>query len=89
MPTIPTSREHFIRNIFSEPHSTKQIEDGIEWASETNGAVLANIVEARTNASTYDVSEAMYRRISCPMLMIHGDNDQIAALCPRQSSWPR
>ena len=25
----------------------------------------------------FDVSEAMYRKIACPLLMIHGDNDQI------------
>ncbi len=74
----PDFAEHFIRNIFSEPHSTKQIEDGIEWASETSGRILANIVEAGATPPSYDVSEAMYRKISCPTLIIHGDNDQIA-----------
>jgi pimeloyl-ACP methyl ester carboxylesterase/predicted glycosyltransferase len=74
----PDFAEHFIRNIFSEPHSTKQIEDGIEWANETNGRVLANIVEAGATPLPYDASEAMYRKISCPTLIIHGDNDQIA-----------
>ena len=33
----PDFAEHFISNIFSEPHSTKQIEDGIEWAVDTTG----------------------------------------------------
>jgi len=74
----PDFAEHFIRNIFSEPHSTKQIEDGIEWANETNGRVLANIVEAGATPLPYDASEAMYCKISCPTLIIHGDNDQIA-----------
>ncbi len=73
----PDFAEHFVRNIFSDPHSTKQIEDGIGWASETTGAVLAKTVEARMLAPTFDVSEAMYRKIRCPVLMIHGDNDQI------------
>ena len=36
----PDFAEHFVRNIFSEPHSTKQIEDGVEWAGETTGPVL-------------------------------------------------
>ena len=36
-----------MRNICSEPHSTKQIEDGIEWASETTGASLVKTVDAR------------------------------------------
>jgi pimeloyl-ACP methyl ester carboxylesterase len=73
----PDFAEHFISNIFSEPHSTKQIEDGIGWANDTTGAVLAKTVEARLIHPPFDVSEAMYRKIACPMLMIHGDNDQI------------
>ena len=69
--------EHFIRNVFSEAHSTKQIEDGIDWANETTGPIQAKTVEARSIAPPFDVSEAMYRKIRCPMLMIHGDDDQI------------
>jgi pimeloyl-ACP methyl ester carboxylesterase/predicted glycosyltransferase len=69
--------EHFVRNIFSDPHSTKQIEDGVEWAGDTTGAILAKTVEARTIPPPFDVGEAMYRKIRCPVLMIHGDNDQI------------
>lgn len=69
--------DHFVRNVFSDPHSTKQIEDGIDWASETTGPVLIKTVEARAIPPRFDVSEAMYRKIRCPMLVIHGDNDQI------------
>ncbi len=73
----PDFAEHFIGNIYSEPHSTKQIEDGIGWARDTSGQVLALTVEARAHPPELDVSEAMYRKIRCPVLMIHGDNDQI------------
>ena len=73
----PDFAEHFVRNIFSEPHSTKQIEDGIDWASETTGPVLVKTVEARAIPPAFDVSEAMYRKIRCPLLLIHGDDDQI------------
>ena len=73
----PDFAEHFIRNIFSEPHSTKQIEDGIEWASGTSGEVLVNTIEGRTNTAL-DLSETIYRKISCPILMIHGDDDHIS-----------
>jgi pimeloyl-ACP methyl ester carboxylesterase/predicted glycosyltransferase len=73
----PDFAEHFVRNIFSEPHSTKQIEDGMDWASNTNGSVLVKTVEARAIAPQFDVTEPMYRSIRCPVLMIHGDNDQI------------
>jgi pimeloyl-ACP methyl ester carboxylesterase/predicted glycosyltransferase len=73
----PHFAEHFIRNIFNEPHSTKQIEDGLEWASNTTGSVLAKTVEARAINPGIDIGEAMYRRIRCPVLAIHGDDDQI------------
>ncbi len=73
----PDFAEHFVRNIFSEPHSTKQIEDAIGWANETTGAVLAKTVEARVIPPSFDVGEAMYRKIRCPLLIIHGDDDRI------------
>ena len=73
----PDFAEHFIRNIHSEPHSTRQIEDGIEWAQETSGPVLVKTVEARALPPQFDVGEAMYRRIRCPLLIIHGDDDRI------------
>src|SRR6202166_5006737 len=73
----PDFAEHFIRHIFSEPHSTRQIEEGIDWANDTTGPVLAKTVEARTIPPEFDVSEAMYRKIDCPILMLHGDDDRI------------
>jgi predicted glycosyltransferase len=73
----PDFAEHFIRSIFTEPHSTRQIEEGIDWAGDTDGPVLVKTVEARTIVPPFDVSESMYRKIRCPVLAIHGDNDQI------------
>lgn len=68
---------YFVGSIFSEPHSTKQIEDAVGWASETTGSILARTVNARTIPPAFDASEAMYRKISCPVLMIHGSDDRI------------
>jgi pimeloyl-ACP methyl ester carboxylesterase/predicted glycosyltransferase len=73
----PDFADHFVSNIFSEPHSTKQIEDGLGWANDTTGPVLAKTVEARASPTGFDTSEAMYRKIRCPMLMIHGEDDHI------------
>jgi len=73
----PDFAEFFIRNLCNEPHSTKQIEDGIGWATETNGPTLLKTVAARGILPAFDVSEEMYRKIRCPVLFIHGDNDQI------------
>jgi pimeloyl-ACP methyl ester carboxylesterase/predicted glycosyltransferase len=69
--------EHFVREIFTEPHSTRQIEEGLAWAGDTDGPVLVKTVEARTIVPPFDVTEPMYRKIHCPLLAIHGDNDQI------------
>ena len=76
----PAFADFFLRQLFVEPHSTKQIEDGCEWAAETTGQTLAKTVEARMLPPTFDVSEAMFRKIKCPVLMIHGDSDQIQPL---------
>ncbi|WP_065755582.1 alpha/beta hydrolase [Bradyrhizobium paxllaeri] len=73
----PDFAEFFIRNICSEPHSTKQIEDGVGWAAETDGPTLIKTVEARNALPGFDVSAEMYRGIRYPVLFIHGDNDQI------------
>lgn len=73
----PDFADHFIRHICTEPHSTRQIEDGLEWSGETTGPVLVNTVEAWTLPPACDVGEAMYRKIGCPLLLIHGDDDQI------------
>jgi predicted glycosyltransferase len=43
----------------------------------TTGPIQAKTVEARSIAPPFDASEAMYRKIRCPVLMIHGDDDQI------------
>jgi len=77
MTNYPDFAEHFIRHVHTEPHSTRQIEDGIEWAGDTTGPVLAKTVEARTIPPAFDVSEAMYRKIRCPVLIIHGDSDPL------------
>ncbi len=67
----------FISRVCNEPHSTKQTEDGCVWANETSGATLVNTIDARSVRPSFDVSEQMYRRITCPLLVIHGENDEI------------
>ncbi len=73
----PDFADFFINAIFSEPHSTKQIEDSVGWAAETEGRVLVATVDARGEGDLV-LDEEAYRRISCPFLAIHGDADAIA-----------
>jgi pimeloyl-ACP methyl ester carboxylesterase/predicted glycosyltransferase len=70
--------DHFARQVFPEPHSTRQIEEGINFANGTTGPVLVKTVEARTIAPKFDIGEEMYRKINCPVLALHGDNDRIS-----------
>jgi pimeloyl-ACP methyl ester carboxylesterase/predicted glycosyltransferase len=73
----PDFADFFMRKVFTDPHSTKQIEDGVDWARDTTGPILVKTVEAGWIAPEFDVGEGMYRKIRCPMLMLHGDDDQI------------
>jgi pimeloyl-ACP methyl ester carboxylesterase/predicted glycosyltransferase len=85
MTNYPDFAEHFIRHVHAERHSTRQIEDGIDWAGDTTGPVLAKTVEARTIPPPFDVSEAMYRKIRCPVLIIHGDSDPLQSYARAQA----
>ncbi|HJQ96516.1 MAG TPA: alpha/beta hydrolase [Acidimicrobiia bacterium] len=69
--------EFFVNQIFSEPHSTKPIEDGVGWALETDAETLI-----ATDSADLDVENVrdLYRRISCPVLIIHGDGDRLIPL---------
>ncbi len=71
----PDFIEFFCSQITNEPHSTKQIEDGIAWAGEGDGEMLAMTQDA--SAGGVVVDEAMYRNIRCPVLLIHGTNDAV------------
>jgi pimeloyl-ACP methyl ester carboxylesterase/predicted glycosyltransferase len=69
--------EFFLSNIFPEKHSTKQIEDGVSYAADTDAATLARTVEARAIPPRFDVGPKMYERIRCPLLVLHGTDDRI------------
>src|SRR5271165_2197881 len=70
----------FIRRIFSTPHSTKQIEDGIGWAHETNAETLVAVTDGALAAPTTRRDQtALARRVRCPVLVISGPNDRVTA----------
>jgi pimeloyl-ACP methyl ester carboxylesterase len=64
----------FFEEITSEPHSTKVIEDAVEWALD--GSVEAMLAE---NEATFPFDkaavEAICRAVTCPMLLVHGSED--------------
>jgi pimeloyl-ACP methyl ester carboxylesterase len=68
--------EFFFEQCFSEPHSTKQIEDCVGWGLDTDPGTLIATQSAPGLGSREDVIEVC-SRVRCPVLVLHGDEDQI------------
>ena len=74
--TTAASSSSSSRRCFTEPHSTKPIEDGVGWGLETDAETLSPRSEAP--GLTPDESRvSSARRVRCPVLVIHGDDDAI------------
>jgi len=66
--------EFFFSQVFTERHSTKQIEDCVRWGLETNADTLTTAeVPGIGAARTLDLCA----RVRCPVLVVHGDEDAI------------
>lgn len=70
----------FFSQMFSEAHSTKQIEDAVGWAHETTAAVIA---DATAGMHGYDGIESVpieraCARVRCPVLLVHGTDDRVS-----------
>ncbi len=67
--------EFFFSQMFTEPHSTKQIEDCVGWGLETTPEALI----ASHDAPYPDTARTLELcgRIRCPVLVLHGDEDAI------------
>jgi pimeloyl-ACP methyl ester carboxylesterase len=72
----PDFCKFFFGRVFPERHSTKQIQDSLAWSAEGDGVTLARTVSAPA-PSRYPLDEDMYRRIKCPVLLIHGAEDTV------------
>ena len=79
----PGFARFFFEEITSEPHSTKQIEDAVEWALDGSvDAMLADMdVEGTSDLA---MVEATCRAVSCPMLIVHGSEDTCQPLARSQ-----
>jgi pimeloyl-ACP methyl ester carboxylesterase/predicted glycosyltransferase len=70
--------EFFFGEIFTEPHSTKQIEDGVGWIVETDPDVLiATQFNPEPVLGDRERTLELLGSIRCPVLVIHGTDDRI------------
>ena len=68
----PGYLDWFMATIFSEPHSTKPYEDGVRFGWATNAEWLG----ACRNAWVGNDVRELARRVTCPTLVFHGDDDR-------------
>jgi pimeloyl-ACP methyl ester carboxylesterase/predicted glycosyltransferase len=73
----------FVGQAFSEPHSSKHVDDGVTWGLSTPPEALAATVLARGAASAEETAarlRSLAPAIRCPALVVHGTDDAIAPL---------
>jgi pimeloyl-ACP methyl ester carboxylesterase len=79
--------------LHTEPHSTKQIEDGVGWTLETDADTITASYRAPflvpppewgRRATDEGRGIAFARRVRCPALVVHGTADAIVPLAAAQ-----
>jgi len=72
--------EFFFGEVFPEPHSTRHVEEAVEWALETDAATLVATQSPKRRVLGGAEARAAAGRVRCPALVVHGDDDRIAPL---------
>jgi len=73
---FPAFLEYFFSQAFSEPHSTKQIEDCVGWGLECGADAL---IASEDGAGLADATAATAAAVLCPLLVIHGADDALVS----------
>jgi pimeloyl-ACP methyl ester carboxylesterase/predicted glycosyltransferase len=70
--------EFFMSKMFTEPHSTKPVEDAVAWGLETDAETM--IATQEGPGLTPEEMRALCERVRCPVLVIHGSDDAITSV---------
>jgi pimeloyl-ACP methyl ester carboxylesterase len=71
----PGFAEFFFSEMLPEPHSTKQREDTVAWASETTPQVMLIDEDGDADPRQVEDAEETCRRVRCPVLVLAGSLD--------------
>jgi len=71
--------EFFFARAFTEPHSTKQIEDCVEWGLETDPETLI-ASELAVGVDTREDGLGLCHQVRCPVLVLHGREDAVVPI---------
>jgi len=70
--------DFFFGRVFTEPHSTKHIEDFVGWGREVDPATLVAL-DRGLDRPKRRAMRAVCERITAPVLVIQGDSDEITS----------
>ena len=72
-------RQFFFEQMCSEPHSSKQLEDMLDWSADTDPVLLADATSGRLGlcGALCSTVEADCRLVRCPVAVVHGTDDRI------------
>jgi pimeloyl-ACP methyl ester carboxylesterase/predicted glycosyltransferase len=75
----PEFLQFFFSQLFSEPHSTKQIEDCVSWGLDLDVDTAIATKDGRMGLSgaTCTPVEPFCTRITCPVIVLHGTDDRL------------
>ncbi|WP_091538552.1 alpha/beta hydrolase [Modestobacter sp. DSM 44400] len=71
--------QFFFGQMFSEPHSTKQVEDCVGWGREISPATLADTTAGRLgcDGAVCEPLEPLCRLVRCLVTVVHGTGDRV------------
>jgi pimeloyl-ACP methyl ester carboxylesterase/predicted glycosyltransferase len=70
--------QFFMSRIFTEPHSTKPVEDTVGWALETTSETL--ILTVLGGSLEAEEARSLAERVRCPVLVVHGEDDAVVSV---------
>jgi pimeloyl-ACP methyl ester carboxylesterase len=74
---LPAFARFFFEEVFPEAHSTRQAENGVEWAMETDAETLVSTRSPARRTLSAEELRAGADRVECPCLVVQGDRDRI------------
>lgn len=71
----------FAEQVFSEPHSTKGIDDIVDWSGGTTPETLIRTVVEGLTPKMREV----WQKVTCPVLIVHGSDYRVAPVSNSQA----
>ncbi len=72
-------REFFFGQMFTEPHSTKQLEDALCWSADVTARTLVDTTAGRLGleGAACEPLEPVCAQVRCPVQVVHGTDDHV------------